>query len=219
MPSRGRVRLIPAVLARERRTFRRRLAVARRLSRTVHLDVMDGQFVGTRSVGPAALRRLPPGDYELHCLVVDPLPWIEAAQRDGIRRIIVHVESAGVPRALARARALGLARTLALEPATPTSRLAPYVRFVDRVLCLGVEPGAYGRNFRPRVLANLRAVRRRWPRLALGADGGVSRGTIQRLQSAGAQFLVVGSAVQHARDPVSAWRALFASAAGRTVVD
>lgn len=200
--------VIPTVLASDRRTFHKRITLARRLSRTVHVDVMDGRFVTTRSVGPNALRRLPRGNYELHCMVSDPLPWVTLAAAVKIQRVIIHAESPGALPALRAARRSGLACAVALRPTTPWQRAKRFRGLIDRVVCLGVPPGANGRPWQPRVLVTLRALRRHWPAMIRGVDGGVSLETLPALRAAGAEICAVGSALQRSSDPHVVYQAL-----------
>lgn len=200
--------VIPTVLARDRGTFQRRLKAARRLSRSVHLDVMDGRFVTTRSVGPAALRHLPSGVYELHCMVADPLPWVAVAVAAKIKRVIIHAESPSARQAVLAARRFGLACAIALRPSTPWRRAKRFHGLIDRVVCMGVQPGANGRPWQRGVLVTLRALRRHWPAIVRGVDGGVSLKTIAAVREAGAEVCAVGSAIQRSSDPRAAYHRL-----------
>ena len=51
------VELIPSVLAQTPRQLRKRILLAEGLSNTIHLDVMDGKLVSTKSVSIATLTK------------------------------------------------------------------------------------------------------------------------------------------------------------------
>ncbi len=204
-----RAQLIPAVLAYTARDFARRLVIARRLSNVIHLDVMDGRFVRTRSVGRSVIARLPRGPrYQLHLMVHHPAAWLAAVHQARIKDVIIHVEARGALEALAEARRRGVRTRIAFNPGTTMTRISRFVPLCDGLHCLGVRPGQYGARFQARTLRTVRAIRRRWPALPVSFDGGVRTNLLRSLMRLGVRELVVGSAVFLTPDPVRSFRAL-----------
>lgn len=168
---------------------------------------MDGQLVASRSVGRATLARAGHGGRTpLHLMVKRPLRWLGWAAANGFREVIIPVESADLPSAIGLARQLGLRLTLAINPRTPLHRLIPWLGSVQRVQCLAVLPGAYGRPFQTAVLDRLTWLSRRRPRLQLSVDGGVTLDRVPALLRRRVEQLVVGSAVMLAANPRAAFR-------------
>ena len=96
---------------------------------------------------------------------------------------------------------------ISIRPATPVEKVFPYLGEVDMVLVMSVEPGFGGQAFLPETPSRLAAVRRELDRRGLTTDlqvdGGVNDDTAPLCVKAGANVLVVGSALYHAADPAA----------------
>jgi ribulose-phosphate 3-epimerase len=81
---------------------------------------------------------------------------------------------------------------------------------------MSVNPGFGGQAFLPRSESKVRAIRalldRAGSQAAIEIDGGIDRETVGRVVTAGAEILVVGSAIFHTADPAAATRELRALA-------
>lgn len=94
---------------------------------------------------------------------------------------------------------------MALNPATPLSRLESHLDLCDLALVMSVPAGFGGQAFDPVALDRLRSLRRQGPpELLLEVDGGIHRDTIGDCAEAGAQLFVVGSAIFRAGDYATA---------------
>lgn len=202
------VSLVPAVLESTAAAAQRRINLYRRWRTPLHLDVMDGKLVRAKSFGIRAFMRLQlPPSMTVHLMVKNPRPWIEACQRRNVSHIIVHVESGIRPSRLQGA----LSRrqiVVALNPGTPLSRLRPFVPYVSGVHIMTIHPGRQGSRFLPKQLAVVKRVKRQYPRLSISVDGGMNKLTIPLAIKAGAQEIVVGSALKHSNRPRQTFRAL-----------
>lgn len=142
-------------------------------------------------------------------MVRDPLRWLPVALAIHARRVAFHVEAIQNVRPLIGIlRAHRIAAIAAINPRTPLARLFPLARAIQGVLLLGVTPGPSGSRFYPSVIPRVRTLRKRFRWMELSVDGGVSGRTITSLVSAGANRLVVGSALFDAPDPIAAFRSL-----------
>lgn len=197
--------LWPAVLEQRPSEFLRRVRSLRKLTRRVHLDVEDGSLVPGRTVGPATFLRLPlGGQYQLHLMVRDPLPWLTVAEQIRAQALIIHCE---IPRAQAHmlhAQQRGFKIWLAINPDTPLSRLPSRIA-AHGIMVMGVTPGAQGQTQRSHVFRRLRALRQ-W-HLPLGIDGGVTLEHVGALAAVGVSTFVVGAGITLADNPVRAYRA------------
>ena len=85
---------------------------------------------------------------------------------------------------------------LAINPPTPVETIAAALPLCDVVLAMSVMPGFGSQAFDPVALDKLRALRRQGgDSLLLEVDGGVNEKTVAECARAGAQLLVVGSAI------------------------
>lgn len=176
----------------------------------LHIDVMDGHFVPNISYGAPVLtclhKALPDAFYDVHLMIEDPDRYALDFAKAGADLITFHLEAPENPSAtIAAIRMAGCRVGISIRPATPVERVFPYLGEVDMVLVMSVEPGFGGQAFLTETPARLAAVRREIERrglsTALQVDGGVNETTAPLCTGAGADVLVVGSALYHAADP------------------
>lgn len=178
----------------------------------LHIDVMDGHFVPNISYGAPVLsclhKALPDAFYDVHLMIEDPAFYAKDFAAAGADLITVHLEAEGVrkdPKAVLRTiRDLGCKTGLSIRPGTPVEALFDYLDEVDLVLVMSVEPGFGGQAFLPQTPERLAAVRAEVQRRGLSTmvqvDGGVNTRTAPLCTQAGADVLVVGSALYKAPD-------------------
>ncbi|HWB08969.1 MAG TPA: ribulose-phosphate 3-epimerase [Pirellulales bacterium] len=166
----------------------------------LHLDVMDGHFVPNLSYGLtlveafSKLTRLP---LEVHLMISNPGEYVERYFEAGASGMTIHAEAAADPGAvLQKIRSLGAVAGLAINPPTPVEQIRPYLDLCDVVLVMSVMPGFGGQEFDPVALEKLRVLRNLVdPDCLLEVDGGINHETIRPSAEAGAQLLVIGSAI------------------------
>lgn len=176
----------------------------------LHFDVMDGHFVRNLTMGPdmcRCLRRaLPSAFFDVHLMVSDPGPFVDAFASSGANHVTFHVETVRDPIDLAATiRAAGMTAGLAINPPTEVDRIRPFIEHVDLVLIMSVHPGFAGQKFLAPVLEKARAIRRlvrRDQRIAV--DGGVNARTAREAIAAGCDVLVAASAIFGAPDYAAA---------------
>jgi ribulose-phosphate 3-epimerase len=184
-----------------------------------HVDVMDNHFVPNLTIGCAMVERLvqvSPVPIDAHLMIEDPDRWAPGFAEAGAASVTFHAEAAQAPVRLARElRRLGARAGLALRPATPVEPFLDLLPEFDMLLVMTVEPGFGGQSLLEGTLPKIRRARDAISAAGLDVwvqvDGGVSRGTIERIADAGANVFVAGSAVYGAADipaEIDALRAL-----------
>lgn len=174
----------------------------------IHLDVMDGHFVPSITMGPLVAKSLRPHTalaLDAHLMVSNPEDHLESFAGAGVDLITVHAEAtAHLDRVLRKIKALGVQAGVALNPATPPEVLEYVWPLLDMVLVMSVNPGGGGQAFISAVLPKIaylaEKIRRKRPGVELQVDGGINRETATRVIEAGATVLVAGSAVFGAED-------------------
>jgi ribulose-phosphate 3-epimerase len=170
----------------------------------LHVDVMDGHFVPNITVGPLvveALRPLVRIPIHVHLMVERPEAHIDAFVGAGANLITVHVETCPhLNRTLEQIRKAGALPSVTLNPATPITSLEQVLEQVALVLVMTVNPGFGGQRLIPSTLRKVSAVRallesRGLADCAVEVDGGVNSDTIGAVLAAGADTLVMGSAI------------------------
>ena len=74
---------------------------------------------------------------------------------------------------------------IALKPKTPASAVYDYVKDVDLVLVMTVEPGFGGQKFMADMMPKVLALRTAYPTLDIQVDGGLSPSTVDAATAAG----------------------------------
>ena len=169
----------------------------------IHVDVMDGAFVPTITMGPLiveACRRGTKLPLDVHLMIEQPERHLESFAKAGANRLTVHVETCPhLHRTLQFITSLGVKAGVTLNPSTPASMLQPVLHLADLVLVMTVNPGFGGQSFIPEMLPKVAGVRRMLDEIGspawLEVDGGVSEQTIPPLKKAGATAFVAGNAV------------------------
>ena len=202
------IKLAPSVLAADYARLGEQVReVAGAGADYIHVDVMDGRFVPSISVGPLvveALRRMTDLPLDVHLMIEEPERHIEAFAQAGASILTVHPEaSAHLHRLVQMIKGLGVRSGVALNPASPLALIEEVLAEVDLVLLMTVNPGWGGQAFLNSVLPKMRRLRRMLDEQGLAAelevDGGITAETAPLVVEAGARVLVAGSAVfQHA---------------------
>lgn len=168
----------------------------------LHLDVMDGQFVPNLTYGMpivAGLRKLTDMPLDVHLMIESPGRFLSEFRDAGADVLTIHVETADEPdqvsQVLEQIRERGMAAGAAINPSTPWQRLEPCLDHCDLALVMSVEAGFGGQSFDSQALERARQVRQRSPDVVLEMDGGINTDTISSAAEAGAELLVVGSAI------------------------
>jgi ribulose-phosphate 3-epimerase len=208
------IKLVPAILTEDPKTLETMMRLTETFTDYVQVDVMDGQFVPSRSISWADMEGLSVKlKWEVHLMVQHPEEYLEGFRRAGAQRAIFHYEAGQSPqKVIAAARALGLEAGLAVNPETPVSAILSLIDDLDSVLFLSVNPGFYGSQFIPEVMAKVIELRRLRPEIAIGIDGGIKEANITEVARSGVNVICVGSAVFVQPQPAESYRRLLSLA-------
>lgn len=188
----------------------------------VQLDVCDGLFVTTRTwplnprdrahfadiiKGEEGLPHWQDFNFEVDLMVHSPERHVGQWVAAGVFRVVFHLESRHnwneLKDAIGDTAEIGLA--LDLDP--PYEKLAAYVPKVDYLQIMGIARlGRQGSELDERVLALIKRVRHDFPDVTIQIDGGVTRENARTLLDAGADRLVVGSAIARSVSPKDEYR-------------
>lgn len=172
-------------------------------AQVLHLDVMDGHFVPNFTFGMTiveAARRSTDLPLDVHLMMEQPGRYLRQFREAGADIITVHEEvcrdQSELADLVAEIRALDALAGVAINPPTPLEKIDRVAPECDLILCMSVMPGFGGQQFDAVALEKLRTLRDRDDVTALlEVDGGVNHDTIANCARAGADLLVVGSAI------------------------
>ena len=176
----------------------------------VHVDVMDGMFVPNITIGIPVVKAIRPVTalpLDVHLMIVQPGRYVRQFCEAGADLVTMHVEAdteENLRAAIDAVHSAGKRAGVVVKPGTPAEAVRPYIRDVELVLVMTVEPGFGGQSFMADQMGKVRAVREMIdafnPACELEVDGGVGPDTFRACIDAGANVLVAGSAVYGAED-------------------
>jgi ribulose-phosphate 3-epimerase len=204
------VSVVPAILTDDPQALKTMVRQAEAFCDYVQFDIMDGRFVPSQSIKCEHIATLNTTlSWEAHLMVEKPEDYAADFMKAGARRITFHYEASPHPKKVIKLiKGLGLEAGLALNPETPVAAALPLVSEVASVLLLTVHPGFYGSPFIPEVLQKVAELRRVYPEIEIGVDGGIKEGNIAQVARAGVDAICVGSAVFLKPQPAESYRRL-----------
>ena len=204
-----KVEIIPAILPKTFKELEESVTSIQGLVKSVQVDICDGKFASNATwpyrkhddsfemiireqQGLPSWEKL---DYEFDLMVSNPSEVVDDWVKAGAMRIIIHVESKEVTETLKKLEnrvEIGLA----LNIETPILAIEPFKDIVKFVQCMGIRHvGFQGQAFDGEVIGKIKEIKSQYPNLLVSVDGGVSLNNAGQLVEAGADRLVVGSAI------------------------
>ena len=212
----------PAILVETFEEMREQLAKVVNVASTVQIDVCDGKFVSATTwpmrsddAHIEAILDEREGlpfwdtlDFEFDLMVANAHEHFEFFTRLGARRIVFHIEAeANKTKFQEFLESIDMYTRediqigIAINTTTPIDELRPFISSVDFVQCMGIEHiGSQGEPFDQRVLEQIKSLRSTYPEIIISVDGSVNEDTAPLLVQAGANRLVVGSALMRSYD-------------------
>lgn len=215
--------IIPTILVKKFNEVKERIKAVEKYVDWVQLDVMDGVFVNNEtwphSVVPGVakrgakyfkeiekLKKLKTGvKIEAHLMVEKPEEefdeWLKIADR-----IIIHFESKitnrelGIRELIKKAHKNKVGFGLALNPETHYAAATPFLKDLDLVLFMTVQPGWGGQEFKDWTLTKIEALRKLWPNGDIEVDGGINPETAKKTIKAGANLICAGTHIFRSKD-------------------
>lgn len=170
---------------------------------SIHIDMMDGHYVPNITFGLdliPALRKRTRLPLVPHLELDNPDALIDALSHRGSDVIVVQEDTCpDLGATIDRILGHGIGAGVGVNPNRPLEPLLPFLQRVELIILLAVDPGFGGQTFNPSVLSKVREVRcwrdAQHPGLRIGMDGGINEDTIGQIVQAGADYLVIGSAI------------------------
>ncbi len=183
----------------------------------LHIDVIDGNFAPNITFGTAmisSIRQRTDLFLDVHLMIKKPDNLLDDFTRSGADLINVHAEECPhLDRTLDRIKQAGKKAAVALNPATPVDVVENVLSHVDMVLVMTVNPGFGGQKFIYDMVYKIKKLKKliedykkysSQPKknIDIQVDGGINLDTIPLVIDAGADVLVMGTAIFGAEDPV-----------------
>lgn len=191
------MKVVPAILAEKFDDCLKMLRQAESFTDYVQIDLMDGDFVPSKSFPGEEINRINASpDFEIHLMVKDPTSLMARIQHLRLKKVIFHVESKVDPLDfIGRMKERRIPTGLAVNPETELIQFIEISKHVGTLLFLAVDPGHYGSPFRPEVLKKVEVTRSLFPNKIISVDGGVSLENLKLFKEIGVDSVCVGSRI------------------------
>ena len=169
----------------------------------IHVDVMDGHFVPNLTIGPPvikALRKQCSIKFDVHLMISPVHKYIEAYADAGADIITIHPEATdNLEESILKIKNLNKKVGVSLNPESQIDLISNYLKEIDLVLIMSVNPGFGGQKFMPEVLDKVKKLKKiqseRNIKFDIEIDGGINFDNCQSAIDAGANILVSGTTV------------------------
>lgn len=193
------VQIIPTLFSTTEEEYKGRLDKLLKSSFTkdgwVQLDLMDNKFVPNLSIGLDVIRKYPPPfRMEAQLMVVNPREWFDGLFDLKVNRIIFPIEiDEDISELINLIKDRKIETGLSLNPDTDVESLDPYLKSLDAVLLMAVNPGMENQKFDTRTYQKIRYIKQKVPQVLVGVDGGVDDSNIKALIDVGLDYAAIGS--------------------------
>jgi len=162
----------------------------------IHIDVMDNKFVPNHQFPINEIKKLAKFSnklFDIHLMVEDPEKYIKKLDINNVDSITIHVEiNKNINHLIKLIKSYGIEVGLAIKPNTNLSELTRYLKNIDKVLIMSVEPGFGGQKFIEKTIDRITKIRNKKVDLLIEVDGGINDETIDKIKYI-ADIAVVGS--------------------------
>jgi len=182
--------IIPAILPKSEEDLVKKTRILEGIAPLVHLDILERDIWEDISQ-----------DFEVHLMVESPEVIIGRWVDRGAKRIVVHELSEEV---LMHQHLVEIGLGVLLN--TPLEDVFPLISTVDYLHLMSIaEIGEQGHLFEPIIFDRIKRIRENFPEVIIAVDGGINLENAEELFEAGADRLIIGSAIYQAEDPEEAY--------------
>ena len=170
----------------------------------LHFDVMDGHFVPNISFGIPVLKSIAHSHHmvnDVHIMIAEPKKYAPEFIKSGASYLTFHYEACKndkeVQEVIDLIHQLGGKAGLSIKPNTDVKVCEPFLKDLDLVLVMSVEPGFGGQSFISSALDKIAYLRKAADengyKYLIEVDGGINEETGKLCKDAGVDVLVAGS--------------------------
>ena len=177
----------------------------------IHIDVMDGHFVPNLTFGPPVIKKIKKCSklpFDVHLMISPVEKYIKDYADAGADIITFHPEATdNIQRTIDVIKSCKKKVGISLNPETPSSVIESYLKEIDLILIMSVNPGFAGQKFMPEVLEKVKFFRSKIENEKLNIDieidGGIDFETAPLAIKAGANILVSGTTIFKGKNNIS----------------
>ena len=169
----------------------------------IHIDVMDGHFVPNITIGPEIikqLRKFTNLPFDVHLMISPVHKYIKNFADAGADIITIHPEATNdLKETINQIKNFGKKVGISLNPETPIDKVLPFLKLIDLVLIMSVNPGFGGQSFIQNTLGKVTELKKRIINenlpIQIEIDGGINFENAGIAKKAGVDILVSGTTI------------------------
>lgn len=173
----------------------------------IHVDVMDGKFVSDIQFNTFqeiydidSVSKYP---LDIHLMVENPIEYVEQLGGMNIEFVTFHLEvERDIQEIISKIKDKGYKVGISIKPGTDISLIEAYLKDIDLVLVMSVEPGLGGQKFLPETLNRVNELKKiileNNYKVQIEVDGGINDEVITWLENI--DIVVVGSYITKSDD-------------------
>jgi ribulose-phosphate 3-epimerase len=201
--------IAPAILAETPEDYKTKVERLQPFATRVHVDLCDGEFSPTFTVGAAQLWWPQEWTVDVHAMVARPSEHLETLISLKPHMIIFHAEAGeDIVPVMQHVQKFGIKAGVALLRATVPSTAAAAIQAADHVMIFTGDLGKYGGTASLMQLEKIRLIRVLHQGVEIGWDGGINLENIYGLSQGGVEVLNVGATLATAENPQATYEAL-----------
>ena len=186
-------------------TCNNRIQATEELNKTntdyIHIDYMDGIFVDNKEFTIEEIKtlsKISTKKLDIHIMAENPAPIIQELKGINIEYITIHYEiNKPLDKIINLIHNQGYKCGISIKPKTDPKNIIEYLKKIDLVLIMSVEPGKGGQKFIPDVLNKIKELKQN--NLIIEIDGGINDTNIEELKNI-VDIVVVGSYITNSSD-------------------
>lgn len=186
-------------------TCNNRIQATEELNKTntdyIHIDYMDGIFVDNKEFTIEEIKtlsKISTKKLDMHIMAENPEPIIQELKDLNIEYITIHYEiNKPLDKIINLIHNQGYKCGISIKPKTDPKNIIEYLKKIDLVLIMSVEPGKGGQKFIPDVLNKIKELKQN--NLIIEIDGGINDTNIEELKNI-VDIVVVGSYITNSNN-------------------
>lgn len=169
----------------------------------IHLDIMDGKFVKNKTWTYGEIKKIVNNTIkklDVHLMVDNPIKYIKDYAMLNTEYLTFHYENnKNIEEIINEIKNYGLKPGISIKPKTNVKEILPYLKDLDQVLIMSVEPGESGQSFMESILYKIEILRKTIDengyKTIVSVDGGINEETSKLVKEKGADMVVSASFV------------------------
>lgn len=209
----------PAVTRETEEEYKRTIEYLHPFAERVHIDITDGEFAPTFTVGADRIWWPQEWTVDIHAMVARPSQYVDALIQLRPHLIIFHAEAQeDLLPIFQTVKQAGIKVGVALLKTTVPSTVKEYIEVADHVMIFSGKLGYYGGEASLMQLEKVRLVRNIHPEVEIGWDGGATVENVFSLAEGTVDVVNVGGEINNADNPEEAYHKMVSELSKRSVI-